>query len=131
MADNERNRLQDGAFLQDMTAVVGALGVAALERINTTLALDYGGIDFGVDARGDILLFEANATMVMIPLMPDQKWAYRQPAFRARVRGRARHAHGPCREQPSRWCSPPNSASRPWRRTCAAGRQSRRRSAPP
>ena len=81
MADNERNRLQDGAFLQDMTAVVGALGVAALERINTTLALDYGGIDFGVDARGDILLFEANATMVMIPLMPDQKWAYRQPAF--------------------------------------------------
>ena len=30
---------------------------------------------------GDILLFEANATMVMVPLASDEKWAYRRPAF--------------------------------------------------
>lgn len=32
---------------------------------------------------GEILLFEANATMVVIPLAPDQKWSYRRPAFDA------------------------------------------------
>ena len=34
-----------------------------------------------VNADGDILLFEANATMVMVPLAPDEKWAYRRTAF--------------------------------------------------
>ena len=29
---------------------------------------------------GEILLFEANATMVVNPPEPDQKWAYRRPA---------------------------------------------------
>jgi hypothetical protein len=55
--------------------------MAALERISTMLDLDYGGVDFAVNAQGDILFFEANATMVMIPLPPDEKWAYRRPAF--------------------------------------------------
>jgi D-alanine-D-alanine ligase-like ATP-grasp enzyme len=55
--------------------------MAALERINAMLALDYGGLDFAVDAQGNILFFEANATMVMAPLSPDDKWAYRRPAF--------------------------------------------------
>ncbi len=55
--------------------------MAALENINAALDLDYGGIDFAVNADGDILLFEANATMVMVPLAPDDKWAYRRPAF--------------------------------------------------
>ena len=30
---------------------------------------------------GDILVFEANATMVMVPLSDDPKWDYRRPAF--------------------------------------------------
>jgi hypothetical protein len=51
-----------------------------LERINAMLGLDYGGIDFAVNAQGDILLFEANATMIMVPLAPDKKWAYWRPA---------------------------------------------------
>jgi hypothetical protein len=29
------------------------------------------------------LLFEANATMVMVPLSSDPKWDYRRPAFDA------------------------------------------------
>jgi hypothetical protein len=45
------------------------------------LALDYGGIDFAVNAQGDILFFEANATMVIAPLSRDEKWAYRRPSF--------------------------------------------------
>ena len=55
--------------------------MAALERINATLGLDYGGIDFAVNDDGDILFFEANATMVVLPLSDDDKWAYRRPAF--------------------------------------------------
>jgi Tetratricopeptide repeat len=83
MARSAENRLQDGAFLDDMASVVGQRGVAALERISAMLGLDYGGIDFAVNAQGDILFFEANATMVMVPLAPDEKWAYRRPAFDA------------------------------------------------
>ncbi len=64
-----------------MPGFVGARGVAALERINAALDLDYCGIDFAVNATGDILLFEANATMVMVPLSDDRKWDYRRAAF--------------------------------------------------
>jgi hypothetical protein len=81
MADSPENRSIDAAFLQDMAGVIGQRGIVALERICATLDLDYGGIDFGVNAQGEILFFEANATMVMIPLMAEQKWAYRRPAF--------------------------------------------------
>jgi hypothetical protein len=81
MAHAPDNRAKDAAFLDDMAGVVGARGMAALENINAALDLDYGGIDFVVNASGDILLFEANATMVMVPLAADDKWAYRRPAF--------------------------------------------------
>ena len=64
-----------------MAGVIGARGVAALDRINAALGLDYGGIDFAVNADGDMLLFEANATMVVLPPSHDHKWAYRRPAF--------------------------------------------------
>jgi glutathione synthase/RimK-type ligase-like ATP-grasp enzyme len=83
MADSAENRRVDQAFLNDMPRFIGARGMAALERINATLDLDYGGIDFAVNADGDILFFEANATMVMVPLASDPKWDYRRPAFDA------------------------------------------------
>jgi hypothetical protein len=81
MAESAENRRKDAAFLDDMAGVVGARGMAALARINAALDLDYCGIDFAVNAAGDILLFEANATMVMVPLSMDHKWDYRRPAF--------------------------------------------------
>ena len=83
MADSPQNRRHDAAFLDDMPRFIGPRGMAALERINAALDLDYGGIDFAVNADGDILLFEANATMVMVPLSNDPKWDYRRPAFDA------------------------------------------------
>ena len=66
-----------------MAAAIGERGMAALARINAALDLDYGGIDFAVNGDGDILFFEANATMVMVPLSVDPKWDYRRPAFDA------------------------------------------------
>jgi hypothetical protein len=67
MADSPENRRHDAAFLDDMPSFIGPRGMAALERINAALDLDYGGVDFAVNADGDVLLFEANATMVMVP----------------------------------------------------------------
>ena len=81
MAQSADNRAKEAPFLQDMISAVGARGMAALQRVAETLELDYGGIDFAVNAQGDILFFEANATMVMVPLAADKKWDYRRPAF--------------------------------------------------
>jgi hypothetical protein len=81
MAESVDNRAAEAEFLQDMDGVIGRRGIAALGRIVAMLDLDYGGIDFAVNARGDILFFEANATMVMVPLARDEKWAYRRRVF--------------------------------------------------
>jgi len=80
MAPSAANRREDAAFLGDMAHVVGPRGMAALARINATLGLDYGGIDFAVNGAGEILFFEANATMVVMPPTADAKWDYRRPA---------------------------------------------------
>ena len=53
----------------------------ALERIQSVLGLDYGGIDFGLNAKGEVLLFEANATMAVNPPEADERWNYRRPAY--------------------------------------------------
>lgn len=81
MAQSAANRQRDAEFLGNMASVIGPRGMAALKRINATLGLDYGGIDFAVNGDGDILFFEANATMVVMPPSNDDKWAYRRPAF--------------------------------------------------
>lgn len=80
MAENATHRSQDAAFLNDMPAVIGAKAMRALERIRDELDLDYGGIDFGLSASGDVLLFEANATMVVNPPDRHARWDYRRPA---------------------------------------------------
>ena len=83
MADKPDHRAEEAVFLADMRAALGDRAMAALRGICEALGLDYAGVDFGVAANGDLLLFEANATMVMAPLAADAKWAYRRPAFDA------------------------------------------------
>jgi glutathione synthase/RimK-type ligase-like ATP-grasp enzyme len=80
MADHASYRSEDAAFLDNMSAVLGQKAVTGLERIADELGLDYGGIDFGLSPDGDVLLFEANATMVVNPPEPDKRWAYRRSA---------------------------------------------------
>jgi tetratricopeptide (TPR) repeat protein len=80
MADHADYRSEDAAFLNDMPAALGQKAVTALGRIANELCLDYGGIDFGLSPDGDVLLFEANATMVVNPPDPDERWAYRRHA---------------------------------------------------
>jgi glutathione synthase/RimK-type ligase-like ATP-grasp enzyme len=80
MADNAEHRAEDAAFLADMRGVLGPRAMAALEGIQQTLGLDYGGIDFGLNGDGEVLVFEANATMAVLPPEEDARWDYRHPA---------------------------------------------------
>jgi hypothetical protein len=81
MADYPEHRAQDAEFLANMPCVIGSSAMGTLEEIQKTLGLDYGGIDFGLNEKGEILLFEANATMAVIPPDADKRWDYRRPSF--------------------------------------------------
>jgi len=81
MQEQPEARQQEQAFLNDMPGVLGAKAFSALENICGTLALDYAGVDFALSADGDILLFEANATMVIPCPDKDEQWFYRKPAI--------------------------------------------------
>ncbi|MCY7338642.1 MAG: hypothetical protein LH465_01585 [Sphingomonas bacterium] len=51
---------------------------AVFEAVRERLALDFVGMDFGIDRGGDVVLFEANATMNYFPIFTDPKFAYLQ-----------------------------------------------------
>ena len=85
MAEHAAHRAEERRFLDDMRGALGAPAVAALERAAHALGLDYGGIDFGLDRAGNVVIFEANATMAVYAPPAEERWAYRQPAFDAIV----------------------------------------------
>ena len=78
MVDTPAHREEDEAFLNRMPEILGARGMEALKQIHDALELEYAGIDFGLNASGEILLFEANATMVVHPPDADAIWNYRR-----------------------------------------------------
>jgi glutathione synthase/RimK-type ligase-like ATP-grasp enzyme len=80
MADRPEHRAEEAKFLADMPGVLGAKAMAALARVQATLGLDYGGIDFGLSRQGEALVFEANATMVVEQPSADERWDYRRAA---------------------------------------------------
>jgi hypothetical protein len=81
MAENAAFRREEQAFLTNMDHALGPRACTALAWIAKTLGLDYAGIDFALDPDGVVLLFEANATMALVPPPPDAVWDYRRPAF--------------------------------------------------
>jgi tetratricopeptide (TPR) repeat protein len=81
MADQPEHRAEEAGFLADMPAVLGDKAMAALAAIRDALGLDYAGVDFGLGRSGDLLLFEANATMVIAVPDADERWAYRRTAI--------------------------------------------------
>jgi hypothetical protein len=78
MADNPGHRAEDERFLESMPEVLGSDALAALRRIAQAIGLDYAGIDFALTGSGEILVFETNATMVIVEPSQDERWAYRQ-----------------------------------------------------
>jgi tetratricopeptide (TPR) repeat protein len=81
MADKPDHRSEEAIFLNDMRAALGDKAMTALEGIRDTLGLDYAGVDFATAPNGDLLLFEANATMVIAAPDSDPRWAYRRDAI--------------------------------------------------
>ena len=80
MRDRAEHRAEEAKFLADMPEVLGANAMAALQQLSAALGLDYGGIDFALNQGGEILLFEANATMVVEQPDGDPRWDYRRAA---------------------------------------------------
>lgn len=80
MADNAEHRAEEARFLADMPGFVGARAMRGLAAIAENLGLDYGGIDFALSCHGDVLVFEANATMAIVPPSPEPIWDYRRAA---------------------------------------------------
>jgi tetratricopeptide (TPR) repeat protein len=81
MGIEEDHRREEERFLEDMGQALGPKAMDTLTRIAAKLGLDYGGIDFAVGQDGELLFFEANATMVIVPPPADAKWDYRRAAI--------------------------------------------------
>jgi hypothetical protein len=82
MASDAGNRAEDERFLDDPAGAIGARAWAALGRIRDAVGLDYAGIDFGIDSAGRVVVFEANATMIVLAPDSDTIWDYRRAPVR-------------------------------------------------
>ncbi len=89
MAHSAEHRAEDAAYLEDMPGVLGPRAMQALERIRAALGLDYAGADFSLSRNGDVLLFEANATMSVPTPEKGAQWDFRRPAV-ARIQAAVR-----------------------------------------
>ncbi len=81
MSQNPQHQAEEAAFLDDMPGVLGARRLQTLKQIALALDLDYAGIDFGLSRSGELLLFEANATMLIQRPEVDPQRDYRRPAI--------------------------------------------------
>jgi glutathione synthase/RimK-type ligase-like ATP-grasp enzyme len=78
-------RAREAAFLAAPRAHLGSRATRALETIRDRLGLDYGGIDFGFDAVGNVVVFEANASFAIYYPDEDATATYRRPLVDAAV----------------------------------------------
>jgi len=81
MRHNDAHRALEADYLENMAAHLGPRAMAALAGIGTALELEYAGIDFGLDAAGNVLVFEANPSMAIYLPDDDERFAYRRPAI--------------------------------------------------
>jgi tetratricopeptide (TPR) repeat protein len=79
MAERPERRAEELRFLADPASVLGEAGMAAVAQIGRRLDLDYGGVDFTVLPGGTLLVFEANATMLVHPEAEDGPFAAKNP----------------------------------------------------
>ena len=91
--DQHPDRLaEEVRFLENPAAALGAEAAQAIASIGASLGLDYAGVDFTLTPDGQVLLFEANATMLVHPEAPESALAHKNPyierifaAFRAMI----------------------------------------------
>jgi glutathione synthase/RimK-type ligase-like ATP-grasp enzyme len=80
MAHQPWMQQEEAAFLNDPTAVFGPAQMQALHAIRERVALDYCGIDCGLDASGNVVVFEVNASMLVHTR--NEGFTYKDPAVR-------------------------------------------------
>jgi len=82
MVDSPEHRAEDQAFLENMPEVLGEKAMSALQAVQAELGLDYAGIDFSLGKDGEVILFEANATMTIVRPPQGEMWDYRRQPVR-------------------------------------------------
>ena len=65
MAKRDELRREEMAFLENPAKIFDATRMAALREIGARIGLDYFGIDCTLDPEGNLLVFEANTTMLV------------------------------------------------------------------
>jgi hypothetical protein len=71
---------EEARFLDDPVSVLGATAWDAVRKAGARLGLAYGGMDFTRLIDGSVLVFEANATMLVHPEDEDGVLAFKNPA---------------------------------------------------
>jgi glutathione synthase/RimK-type ligase-like ATP-grasp enzyme len=77
MESHSWKRREEESFLKDFSHYLGPQHLDTLYRIGQVMNLDYAGIDFSILANGDLLLFEANATMLVHFEKDDSLFSYK------------------------------------------------------
>jgi len=86
MEGDARRLTEELRYLEDPAAALGGDAWAAVAAIGAAIDLDYAGVDFTLTADGRVLVFEANATMLVHPEAPDGPLAHKNP-FIERITG--------------------------------------------
>jgi glutathione synthase/RimK-type ligase-like ATP-grasp enzyme len=76
MLDRPALREEERQVLADPAGRLGGQVCTALRGIQQVFGLDFFGVDFGVTSTGELLLFEANASMNFFPFSPLPEFAY-------------------------------------------------------
>ncbi|TAL03769.1 MAG: tetratricopeptide repeat protein [Rhodospirillaceae bacterium] len=77
MKDHPWMQEEEEAFLTTPECVFSPQHFAALHKIQSVFGLDFFGVDCAIDRNGDLLIFEANASMLVQP--DDSKFPHKIP----------------------------------------------------
>src|SRR5579871_4117225 len=80
MAHQPWMQQEEAAFLSNPVGVFNSAQFKALQDIRERVGLDYCGIDCGLDAAGNIVVFEVNASMLVHAR--NEGFVYKDPAVR-------------------------------------------------
>jgi tetratricopeptide (TPR) repeat protein len=80
MAHQPWMQQEEATFLDNPAAVFGPDQFQALQAIRERIGLDYCGIDCGLDASGNVVVFEVNASMLVHAR--NEGFLYKDPAVR-------------------------------------------------
>jgi glutathione synthase/RimK-type ligase-like ATP-grasp enzyme len=81
MAENQWMRDEEARFIADMDSVFAGKLSAALRDIAAAVPLDYFGIDCAIAPDGRLLLFEADAAMLVHGTDPPDLYPYKRAGF--------------------------------------------------